>query len=234
MDNTLFLDGLVWSGFENWNPVYSQLLYQVTTELLTRPSQFDKIRPRNQPCTNQKCFLVVVTFRVGVPFTKTDVVDWRFDYRLVYTYDARTSISISISHVWTGTTQAQAQEKGTRACACVYACVVRVTKPALPERESSPESFSELTTKMTSAQVVAKLHSTTTTTTSWLLAPQPQHAPSLAEDHSHLDGHNNQTVSAPGFTPFARKCFHNHFSSHPIAFSCTVAGVYQLCIIHHL
>ena len=35
--------------------------------------------------------------------------------RLVYTYDA--SISTSISHVWAGTTQAQ--EKGTRACACV-------------------------------------------------------------------------------------------------------------------
>ena len=35
--------------------------------------------------------------------------------RLVYTYDASTSII----HVWTGTTQAQAQEKGARACACV-------------------------------------------------------------------------------------------------------------------
>ena len=39
--------------------------------------------------------------------------------RLVYTYDASTTISTSMSHVWTGTTQAQAQEKGTRACACV-------------------------------------------------------------------------------------------------------------------
>ena len=65
--------------------------------------------------------------------------------RLVYTYDASTSISTCISHVWTGTTQAplaQAQEKGTRsfflclprpgshvvyACAC--ACVVRVNQP---------------------------------------------------------------------------------------------------------
>ena len=44
--------------------------------------------------------------------------------RLVYRYDASTSISTSasISHVWTGTTQAQAQEKETRACA--FACVV--------------------------------------------------------------------------------------------------------------
>ena len=38
------------------------------------------------------------------------------DQRLVFTYDAGTSTSIN--HVWTGTTQAQAQE-GTRACACV-------------------------------------------------------------------------------------------------------------------
>ena len=49
--------------------------------------------------------------------------------RLVYTYDASTSTSASISHVWTG----------TRACACVSrpgshvayacACVVRVNQP---------------------------------------------------------------------------------------------------------
>ena len=61
--------------------------------------------------------------------------------RLVYTYDASTSMSISasISHVWTGMTQAQSQEKGTRAlCLCLRrpgshvayacACVVRVNQ----------------------------------------------------------------------------------------------------------
>ena len=51
--------------------------------------------------------------------------------RLVYTYDARTSISTSAStsHVGTGTTQAQAQEQGTRACACVvpvHTCLMLV------------------------------------------------------------------------------------------------------------
>ena len=59
-------------------------------------------------------------------------------YRLVYTYDARTSISTSasVSHVWTGTTQAQAQGKGTRACAYIF--VVRVNQPYLL---CVPESF---------------------------------------------------------------------------------------------
>ena len=49
---------------------------------------------------------------------KHDIGQWR----LIYTYDASTSTSIS--HVWTGTTQVQTHEKGTRACAC--ACVVTV------------------------------------------------------------------------------------------------------------
>ena len=63
------------------------------------------------------------------------------DWRLVYTYDASTSIS----HVWTGMMQAQAQEKGMLACACACACVVCVSQPWETERIKSFTECKRLT-----------------------------------------------------------------------------------------
>ena len=103
-----------WAGV-SWG--WTAVAVNVSSENAKRATTLDFSRLRTFSTTNKggqgRWFLTRFASLVSCPF---------FPLRLVYTYDA--SISTSISHVWTGTTQAQAQEKGTRAYACARVALV--------------------------------------------------------------------------------------------------------------